>query len=78
MSSPFWDRRNSTIICDEVMSCSVSTFAIIHRGKRWLRRPTLAAIKSEAKEAGSMRIDEGGGFLGRVLDFFSAFSMEQI
>lgn len=52
------------------MSCSASTFAIIHRGKRWLRRPTLAAIKSEAKEAGSMRIDEGGGFLGRVLDFF--------
>jgi hypothetical protein len=41
-------------------------------------RPTLAAMKSEAKEAGSMRIDEGGGFLGRVLDFFSAFSMEQI
>jgi hypothetical protein len=38
----------------------------------------LAAIKSEAREFGSRRIEPGGGFFGRVLDFFSAFSMDQI
>ena len=57
------------------MLCFVSIFELIQRGNRWLRRPTLAAIKSDANDFGINLIAAMGGFLGAFLDFLSAFSM---
>jgi hypothetical protein len=71
-----WESKNININCEEVISNFDSTFLLIHRGKRLLKRPMLAATKNEARALGATKITDGGGFLGPSLGFLSGFSME--